>query len=104
MRTRGNDGLFESISRDVIYGLSFFARIIDRGLHLNGRHFLLQVRRAFLAETTLIIPTVTVHPFATAFTFVEVRLGFLHRFSEGIIVRLLPTRRADSARYIRSSS
>ena len=50
----------------------------------------------------VIIPTIAVHPFATAFTFVEVRLGFLHRFSEGIVVRLLPARRQLAAREISS--
>src|SRR5258706_6468589 len=104
MRTRSNDSLFEFIGRDVIYGLSFFARIIDRSLHLNGRHFLLQVRRAILAETAFSVPTICINPVTETFTFMEVRFGFLDRSGKSIIVCLLPTCRTNIACRVRRTA
>src|SRR5689334_12476228 len=104
MRTGGNDGLFEFISRDVIHRLRFFARIVDCGLHLNGGHFFLKVRRTFFAETALGIPAIIIHPFAAAFAFVEMWLGFFDCGGESIIVCLLPACRPDVARRARRAT
>ena len=78
MRACRHDGLLEFVGGDIIHTIGFFARVGDRGLHLNGRHFFLQIGRAIFAETALGVPAIAVHPMTTAFAFVEMRLGILH--------------------------
>lgn len=100
VRTSRYDGLFEGVGGNVIHGVGFFLRIAYCRLHLNGGHLFLHVRRAIFAKRALVVPAIAIHPFATAFAFVEVRLGFLHGFGKSVIVRLFPSRRTDSARHV----